>query len=78
MRDRPAFPRRKSNHSKNKKNTNSFDEGPRTGRLKAIIRSLPSTLTREDELKKALGQEWMAKIDWIRFFPGSEGYERCR
>lgn len=77
MRNHPAISRRKGDYNKNNRSTNTFDGDaePRGGRLKAIIRRLPSTLTREDKLKQALGQEWMAKIDWIRFFPGSEGYE---
>lgn len=77
MGDRPTFPRRNIK-GKNFKNTRSSNDGKntQTERSKVVIRTLPASLRNEDDLKEALGGEWLGKINWIRLIPGSEGYER--
>ena len=76
MRDRPAFSRKVTGKKNNNSRPPPHDDkkiGP--VRSKVIIRKLPRALTKEDELSAALGEEWLAKIDWIRLIPGSEGYD---
>lgn len=81
MRERPSLSGRATRGGKNN-NTSGYRSRHRSDgktdstRSKVVIRHLPATVT-EDSLKDALGQEWLVKIDWLRFIPGVEGYECC-